>query len=207
MNPSNLIPACIAELKEAMLPDPDEISYYVLENKRKIFMDFDIGEDVSAIERLIMRWNIEDKDKPVEDRAPIWIYIMSYGGDLDWMWSLIDCIEMSDTPVYTVNMGIVGSAASLIFLAGNQRYMMPRSKLIIHEGHAELSGDAVKVMDASEAYRKDLKRMKEFVEQHSQIPHSAIMKKRNNDWYLDAQYCLDNGACDYIISSLSEVCL
>lgn len=204
---TDIVTAVLEELPDRALPDPDELSYYILEKERKLYLDYDICPEITSIQRMIMRWNMEDRDKEVKDRKPIWIYLMSYGGDLQYMYMLIDTIEASETPIYTVNLGMAGSAASLIYLAGKKRFMMKNSQLVIHEGYAELSGDAVKVMDASENYKKDLKKMKEFIEAHSRIPHHIIMKKRNNDWYLDAKYCLENGACEKIVEKLSEICL
>ena len=100
------------------------------------------------LHRLILRWNIEDAGKSTEERRPIKFYIMSYGGDLDYMWALVDIINMSKTPVHTINIGVAASAASLIFISGHKRIMAPNSKVIIHEGSTKVSGDAVKVMDA-----------------------------------------------------------
>lgn len=204
---TDIVTAVLEELPDRALPDPDELSYYVLEKERKLYLDYDICPEITSIQRMIMRWNMEDRDKDVKDRKPIWIYLMSYGGDLQYMYMLIDTIEASETPIYTVNLGMAGSAASLIYLAGKKRFMMKNSQLVIHEGSAELSGDAVKVIDASENYKKNLKKMKEYIEAHSRIPHYIIVKKRNNDWYLDAKYCLENGACEKIVEKLSEICL
>ena len=203
------------------LPASDDVSSWALESSRKIYLDDDIGYNIMEIQRRILRWNMEDAEVEREvrerekvslfsvndlTREPIWIYIMSYGGDLDYMWSMIDTITTSKTPIYTVNMGIAASAASLIFLAGHKRFMMPRSQIIIHEGSAHLAGDAVKVMDQSESYRKQLKQMKEYILERTEIPKTLLMKKRNNDWMCDAQFCLENGACERIIECLDEVC-
>lgn len=205
MESKEIVCAVLEGLPDRTLPDPDEISYYVLEKERKLYIDYDIASDLTSVHRMILRWNIEDKDIEPEKRKPIWIYIMSVGGDLDATWMLIDCIQSSETPVYTVNLGLACSAAGLIFLAGKQRFMTKNAKLVIHEGYAELAGDAVKVMDATENYKKDLKKMKDFIAQTTSIPRATIMKKRNNDWYLDAEFCLSNKACDRIVESLSEV--
>lgn len=205
MTLSEIIEEVLAALPDQTLPEPDNISYYVLEKARKIYLDYDVCNAALSIQRMIMRWNMEDKGIPIEKRKPIWLYILSIGGDLTCMWSLIDTIMASDTPVKTVNIGIAGSAAGLIFLAGHERYMMKNSQLVIHEGSAELSGDAVKVIDASENYKKDLKKMKEFIESRTKIPHNVIMKKRSNDWYLDADYSLKNGVCEHIVEKLSEI--
>lgn len=158
------------ELQQGVLPAPDDISYYVLEQDRKIYLDYDVDKNIMSLQRMILRWNIEDKDVPVGERTPIHIYIMSYGGDMDYMWSIVDTIETSKTPIYTVNVGTAASAASVIFMAGHKRFMLPRSRVIIHEGSAQMSGDSTKVLDASESYKKAIKRMKQYIMSRTQIP-------------------------------------
>ena len=202
------LPDIIKELNKqfsGIVPDSDDVSRLDLEAQRKIWLDDDIGYNVIEIQRLIMRWNIADKGVAPEMRKPIWLYIMSYGGDLDYMWSLIDTIEMSRTPVYTVNVGVAASAASLIFLAGHKRYMLPKSNLIIHEGSAQLAGDAIKVMDQSESYKQQLTQMKDYILERTEIPRNQLMRKRSNDWFVDAKYCLENKACDAIVTTLDEI--
>lgn len=199
------MPALQVSLPDERLPLPDEITYYVLEKERKVFLQGDIGEDTMALERLILRWNMEDRDIPVKDRRPIRIYIMCYGGELDFMWSIVDTIRLSKTPVYTINMGVAGSAAALIFIAGEKRWMMPNAKVIIHEGSAQMAGDAVKVLDATDSYRRELQRMKDFILEHTDIPKRMLNKKRNNDWTLDCAYCLETGVAHSAVTDLDSI--
>ena len=121
------------------------------------------------------------------------------------MWSIVDTIEASETPVYTIDAGVAASAAGLIFLAGHKRYMLNRSKVVIHEGSAHMAGDAVKVMDAGESYKKMLRQMKDYILSRTQINASVLNKQKCHDWELDARYCLDHGVCDAIIGKLSEI--
>lgn len=202
---SEFIQPVVEVIPDQVLPDPDVISYYVLEKERIIYLDFDVSAETMAIHRMIMRWNIEDRGKPVSERKPIRIFIMSYGGNVDNMWVLIDTISASQTPVYTVNCGVAASAAASIFISGHVRFMMPNAKVVIHEGSAQFAGDAVKVMDASESYKKELKRMKDFILDKTNINRAALFKKRNNDWELDSEFCFENGVCDKIVSTLDEV--
>lgn len=207
----SIIPPVMAGILQAIgdkgLPDPDLVSYYALESERKLYLDDDIGPANMEIQRMITRWSMEDlkAGKTRETAQPIWLYVMSYGGDLDYMWTIIDTIKTSIAPVYTVNLGAAGSAASLIFVAGAKRFMMPHAKVVIHEGSAQLQGDAIKVQDAADSYKIELKRMKEFILENTQIPRAQLMKKRANDWTLDAKYCLENGVCDTVISSMAEI--
>lgn len=205
INPSEFLEGLLVNMPDPNLPEPDLVSYYILEKERKVFLDRDVGPDIMAITRLIMRWNMMDKGIPVENREPIRIYIFSYGGDSDYMWSMIDAITLSKTPVITINMGVAASAASAIFIAGHERLMLPSAEVIIHEGSAEIAGDAVKVIDATNSYKELLKKLKEFYIDHTEIPRAHINKKRNNDWHLDSKYCLEHKVCDRVVESLEEV--
>ena len=197
--------AVIARENTGNLPHPDQISYYILENERKLYLDEDIGDGVLTLQRLILRWNMEDRGKPVEERTPIRLYIFSYGGDVDYMWSLIDAIESSVTPVYTCNMGIAASAAALIFLAGHKRMMLKRAKMVIHEGSARMSGDSTKVLDASDSYRKVIKKMKDYILERTNISAAVLNRQKSHDWELDADYCAEHRVCDGIVESLDEI--
>ena len=201
----SIVEETISSLPDQTLPCPDEISYYVLEKERKIFLEFDVDPNIMAIYRMIMRWNIEDSGVEVEKRRPIKLYIMSYGGNIDYMWALLDAIRLSRTPVHTINVGVAASAAALLFMSGHVRFMLPNAKVMIHEGSAQFAGDANKVMDASDSYKKELARMKEFILAATKIPKAQLNKKRNNDWELDAGHCLEYGVCDHIVQNMDEV--
>lgn len=192
MNRMTMMEQKTPEMPEAMkvivkqanpgLPIPDLVSYYVLENDRKLFLDTEVDSTTLTLQRMILRWNMEDAGKPVEERKPIHLYIMSPGGDTDYMWSLVDAIEASETPVVTVNVGLAASAAGIIFLAGHKRLMTARSRLVIHEGSACMAGDAVKVMDASENYKKLIKQMRDYILSRTNITAAALNRQKCHDW-------------------------
>lgn len=197
----------IGQAQDNVLPDPDTLNYYIFAKDRRIYLDDDVSPSVMSIQKMIMRWNVEDlrDGKTRENAKPIWLYIMSYGGELDYMWVLIDAIKTSIAPVYTVNLGVAASAAALIFVCGDKRFMTEHATVIVHEGSAQLAGDAVKVQDAADSYRQQLKQMKEFILSHTEIPRQQLMKKRSNDWTLNAGFCLRNKVCDRVITSMREI--
>lgn len=155
--------------------------------------------------KLILRWNMEDKDVPVEKRKPIILYIMSDGGSLAYMWSMIDAMLASKTPIITVNLGIAASAAALIYIAGARRLMMPTATVIIHEGSAEMAGDASKVLDAANNYNEEIKKMRDFILKRTSITTRLMNKKRKDDWYIGAEECLEHGVCHKVVASLDEI--
>lgn len=85
---SILLPQEIIEVRvemEKRLPKPDLVTYFVLEQDRKLYLEGEIGEESMSIQRMILRWNLEDQGIPVEERKPIRLFIFSPGGDVDTM--------------------------------------------------------------------------------------------------------------------------
>lgn len=187
------------------LPDPDMLSYYRQYTERRLWLDFEVDDEALVVARNILIWNIQDDDTPPDKRKPIWLYLFNYGGSADLMWMLIDTIKTSDTPVYTVNMGKCDSAAALIFMAGDKRFMMPSATVTIHEGSNQLGGDAVKVLDQAESYKAMIKRMRDYIISVTKIPPQMLCKKKNNDWELNSATCMKYNVCDHVIDTLSDV--
>lgn len=195
----------IDELRDKGLPDPQLLTFYQMRQHRRIWIDLCIDTAVLNYVRMIHLWNKEDKGIPAEERKPIYIMLENFGGDTDFMWMLIDAINTSKTPVYTVNLGVCASAAAIIFISGKKRFMMPHASVVVHEGHAQMSGDAVKVLDASDVYRKELKQTRDYILEKTNIPASTLKSKKNNDWTMDAAYCLEHNVCDVVVTDIDEV--
>lgn len=193
------------EIPDTTLPDPAMLNYYTFAKDRKLFLEEDVGFPIMEMIKMIVRWNKEDKDVPIEQRKPITIYIMSDGGYLTYMWAMLDVMLTSETPIKTVNLGMAASAAALIFLAGSTRLMMPSSTVVIHEGSTEVAGDASKVMDAMKNYDQEINKMKAFILSRSAIPPKVMKQRRKDDWYIDAKTCLEYGVCHKIVESLDEI--
>lgn len=74
-----------------------------------------------------------EKEKCNYERKPIRIYINSGGGEIWDMWSLIDIMLNSKTPIYTYCTGYAMSAAFNIFLAGTKRFVSKHATLMYHQ--------------------------------------------------------------------------
>ena len=186
-------------------PDPDYLAYHQLLKDRIIYLETPVDEPMLRIHKQILMWNAEDKGIPVDQRKPIRIVIMSYGGSVNYMWMTVDAIRGSKTPVYTYNIGAAHSSAGLIFMAGHKRFMTPNATVVIHEGSAGFEGDAGKVLDASESYKKALKKMKDYIVERTEIPPATLNRKKSNDWELNAEDSLKFKVCDRIVESIEEI--
>lgn len=189
------------------LPDPCLVDYYINKKNRLITIDFDIDNSLMReIGELIMEYNRQDKDIPVDEREKIVMLINSYGGDLEATYATIAIMELSKTPIITVNMNCAYSAAGLLLLAGHKRYCMPRSQMLIHSGSASgISGNYEDVQENAKSYKKMVEDMREFILAKTKIDKALFNKNKSKDWYLDYNQQISLGCVDGILDDLDKI--
>ena len=187
------------------LPDPNLRDYYRDEEERVCWLNDQVEDCAESLIKMILRCNKEDKGIPVENRKPIKIFIDSPGGDVTFMWSIINMIEISKTPVYTINYCTAYSAAAEILASGHKRFALPGSHVMIHLGSCAYSGDAANV-EATKKYFDSLsKKTVEHLLKRTKIEPKMFKKKTLTDWFLDENDALKNGVVDKIVENLDEL--
>jgi len=68
----------------------------------------------------------------VTNKEPIKLFINSPGGEVDQALALNSVIETCGCPVITIGVGMVHSAALLIYIAGTKRFVYPDCYFLIH---------------------------------------------------------------------------
>ncbi len=174
-------------------------------DRRMIYLNDEIDKDIIQIAKAFMYWNAEDKDTPIEERLPIKLYICSPGGDMNYMWVLIDLIKTSKTPVYTINMSIAYSAAALLFMSGHKRFMFPHASLMIHQGSAELGGDYASIRNAFRNYSERIEQVYDYIRASCNLPEALIKEHEQEDWYLNPDDCLKYKICHAVIDSVDDI--
>lgn len=144
----------------------------------------------------------EEEGTPIEERDPIKIYIDSGGGDLMATFTIIDAIELSKTPVWTINIGMAYSGGFFIFLAGHKRFCYKNASFLFHEGSTGNFGDANKFNNWADFYKKILKRLKEHTLEHTKITEEEYEQHVKDDWWFLAEEAINYGVCDEILDEL-----
>lgn len=167
---------------------------------RKLFLN--AGVDMCSVEEIvkhIIRYNVEDKDIPVENRKPIKLYITSPGGDVYAGFELIDVIENSKTPVYTINMGYQFSMGFLLGLSGHKRFATKNAKFLWHDGTSGALNSATKVRDEMEFQGRVEDRTRQYILDRSKIDPDLYDSKLRVEWYMFADEAKELGVVDYIV--------
>lgn len=76
-----------------------------------------------------------------DPKCEIELFITSAGGDPSCAFALYDLIRSIPNKVTTVAAGNADSAATIIFLAGNKRAIMPNATILMHTPRVELGAD------------------------------------------------------------------
>lgn len=167
---------------------------------RKFYLNYDIDQDgVHDIARHILQINAEDRDIPVHERKPILLYVISNGGELDSGFELIDVIENSSTPVYTINLGYQYSMAFLIGLAGHKRFASRNAKFLLHDGSNFIWDSGAKAQDRMDFQKRVEARIRDYVLSHSRITPEEYDSKLRVEWYMFADEAKEKGFTDFII--------
>ena len=192
-------------LENLQLPSPELLTYYRNLEDRVIWIDYGVDESILEISKLIMLFNKEDKDVPVEQRKPIKLLVYSYGGDGQACFSLLDVIALSKTPVFTINMGVAMSAGLLILLAGHQRFCLENSTALAHSGSGGTCGTFEQTEAQMKDYQRFVKTMRDYIIDRTKIDQKTYNKYKNKEWSLYSEDQIKYGICDKIIDDIYEI--
>lgn len=187
------------------LADPSMVNYYQCLDNRILWVDGEIDITLLEITRLIMYWNIQDKGIPVEDRKPIKLFIFSPGGNLAETMHACSIMQMSKTPVWTVNMGMAMSGGFLLLINGHKRFTMPYARAMFHRGSGGAAGTYGQAEDAMKDYNAQMNDMQNLVLERTKISKQAFGKHKDRDWYFGAEEQVKNGVVDEIITDLEQI--
>lgn len=192
-----------AEYDELLVADRSSLEEIILVKdmqQRKIWLHDSIDiETISGAIHNIYQYNREDADIPVEERKPILLYVASNGGSVDAGFALIDAIQTSKTPVYTINTGYWYSMGFLIGLAGKKRFTMPNATFLMHDGSNFIWTSGSKAQDQADFNRRVEARVKQYILNHSALTSKEYDKKQRVEWYLFADEAKEKGFIDQII--------
>ena len=199
---SSMLVAIPESIENMQLPNPELLTYYKDEQDRVLWIEGEINDALFELSKLILFYNKEDHGIPVNERKPIKIFIHSPGGDLDATLAFIGLMNISKTPIWTINACWAYSAAGLILMAGHKRYALPNTECLIHSGSGQLGGSYEQTKEKMKNYSYLVDTMREFILSKTKIDQKTFKKNSQKDWYIYTDEMLSLGIVDEIISDL-----
>lgn len=189
------------------LPDPALIQIYRDRQNRVIWMLDEIGDEVYDWVDFILDVNREDAAAgiPIEQRKPIKCLIANRGGIVDAANTLVDVIQLSQTPIWGIALGMCASAASMIYLACHKRFSLPSVTFLFHQGScSNLTGNFSELKSFMDDYQTEIQNLTEFYKNHTTYDPKHIEDKLSKgDWYIRVTEALQNGVVHEVIKDIS----
>ena len=139
-----------------------------------------------------------------DSTTPITLYINSPGGEVQSGLALYDVMQAVSCPIRTVCLGMAASMGALLFIAGDEREILPHSRVMIHDPliGAGAGGSALSV----KARADDLMRIRDItagvIARHSGISIERVFELTASDTYFEAEEAVEAGLADRVITRL-----
>lgn len=197
----------LKEILDMKLPNSYLLKYYRDINHRVLWVNEEVTEDLMyELIHYILLWNREDKDIEDIDRQPIYLMFNSPGGSIDAQAAICSVIELSQTPVIGVAVGMVASAAALIYLSCHCRLALKTSYLILHKGSAALNGNYNDIINSIEDYKKEIDKNTKYIVEHSHMTLEEVESHMGSDWYIRCDpEGVNKGLVDEIVSNINAI--
>lgn len=145
-------------------------------------------------------WGEKDRDaygivKELQelDVDSINVHINSYGGDVSEGLAIYNTLKNSKAKITTICDGFACSAASVIFMAGDERIVNDASLLMIHNPWTYACGNAEEFRKQAEDLDKIAQASINAYVSKVNIAESEVKQLLSNETWLTAQECLDMG--------------
>jgi len=186
---------------------PEEYNYWTSRQNRTFYIDFEVDEtyELMEIAKVIIQINMSEINIPKENLKPIYLFVHSYGGDIEQANFFCDLVMSSRVPIITIGMGVAMSAGFLILISGQKRYAFKHCQMLIHSGSAGFSGTAEQVEEMQKNYKKQINEMKEYILERTSIDEKTFNKNKNKDWYLTSKELIDYHVVDALIENIDDI--
>lgn len=121
------------------------------------------------------------------------VHIHSDGGDLHAGLAAMDFLKSCKSRVVTIAEGMCASAATFIFLGGDERIVCPNAYLLIHQLGSEFWGKYEEMKDEMQHCERLMKHMKRIYLRETNLPEAKLDKLMKRDLYLSYKKCVKYG--------------
>ncbi len=180
--------------------EPDPLAHKFLKT-RQILLSGEINKALAEkIVRQILVLEADSSD-------PIRIFIDSPGGDADAGFAIFDMIRFVNAPVYTIGMGLVASAGSIILLAAppERRFALPNSHYLIHQPLSGIKGVATEIEIHALELEKMRVRINELISKETGLPVERVSKDTDRDFWMNAAEAKDYKLVSAVIESRKQL--
>ena len=135
---------------------------------------------------------------------PATIFINSPGGSVQSGLAIYDVMRAVSCPVNTVCLGLAASMAALLFVAGEERLMLPHARVMIHDPliGGGVAGSALELKTISDNLLRTRQITAEVLARHTGHSVEEVLEVTSHAAWFEAQEAVDWGLADRILDRL-----
>jgi ATP-dependent Clp protease protease subunit len=166
--------------------------------ERIVFLGTEVADaSANLVVAQLLHLEAEDPD------ADISLYVNSPGGDAYAGFAIYDAMQFVKPDVSTYCVGMAMSAGALILAGGapGKRYVLPNSKVMIHQGSGGFRGSPSDIQIAAKEILSITRRYAEILAKHTGREVEEVVRDIDRDNFLAPQDAVDYGLADVVLSS------
>lgn len=149
---------------------------------------------------LILQLRYLQREAPEQE---ITLYIDSPGGETNSGLAVYDTMQSISCPIRTVCTGMAASMAAVLFAAGDKRYILPHSEVMIHDPLTTgTSGSALKLDAEAARLMRTRQTIAEIISRHTGRSIDEVLAKTADDSWFSAEQAVEWGLADRVIHEL-----
>ncbi len=195
------------------VPDAHGMAYREYDGRREMTL-----EERLADERIVFLWSpitpasaggLIMRFFELQSKGPdrdISLYINSPGGSVDDTLAVYDTMQFLSCDIATYCVGQAASGAAIILAAGTKgkRFVLPHSKVMIHQPWGGVTGQASDIQIQAEEILKSKRMLNELLAQHTGKSIEQVETDTERDRYLSPEEAKEYGIVDEIVASSDE---
>lgn len=142
----------------------------------------------------------------MDEQSPIDIYINSPGGEVNSGLAIYDLIQACKAPINMYCIGMAVSMGALIFAGGRKdhRYILPYSKVMIHEPLIPngVGGSASSIKSMADSILQTRELLNGILAKHTRKSLEEINKATDHDNFMTAEEAIEFGLCDKVTNRI-----
>ncbi|MDQ3153267.1 MAG: ATP-dependent Clp protease proteolytic subunit [Actinomycetota bacterium] len=135
------------------------------------------------------------------------LYINSPGGSVTAGMAIFDTMELIQSDVTTVGMGLAASMGQFLLSAGTpgKRYALPHARILMHQPSAGVSGTAADIEIQADMLTKHKREMADLIARHTGQDVERIIADSDRDRWFTAEEARDYGFVDHVLTRTSQL--
>ena len=137
----------------------------------------------------------------------IWLYINSPGGSITSGMAIYDTMQFVTPDVGTICMGLGASMGQFLLCAGapGKRYALPHARILMHQPHGGVQGQAADIAIQAEQMTYIKKVLADRISEHTGQPVSQVEADSDRDRWFTAEQAKEYGIIDEVIANRGEI--